>query len=287
MKLLSTKACEPQKACKAKVSYTLIAALLGLIVLLMSGCSSAVNETPKTEGSQTEQVKPIELLVSTAPSLKGSLEEIKGLYTAKNAQVKLVYNYGPSGSLQNQIEQGAAADIFISQGKPQMDALEQKGLIKQGTRINLLGDELVLVVNKNNTRIKSFEDLTNEEVKKIGIGEAESVPAAKTTKETLETLKLWDKLQPKFVIGKDLMQIMTYVETENAEAGFVWDTIAITSDKVRIVAPAPANSHKPVTLPAAVVASSKNGDEASKFLEYLQSDEAMKIFEKNGFIRGE
>lgn len=274
------------KTYKTKVASILVAFSIVLLVLFISGCSSSVNEPPKTEGSQVDQAKPTELLISTAPSLKGSLEEIKGLYSEKNAQVKLVYNYGPSGSLQNQIEQGAAADIFISQGVAQMDALEQKGLIKQDSRVNLLGDELVLIVNKSNTSINSFEDLTKSEVKKIGIGEAGSVPAAKTTKETLETLNLWDALQPKFVIGKDLMQIMTYVETDNTEAGFVWDTIAIISDKVKIVAVAPANSHKPVVLPAAVVATSKNSDQASKFMEYLQSDEAMKIFEKNGFIRG-
>lgn len=271
---------------KRKVFAQLTAIIMGLMVLFLSGCSSKADETPTNEGSQAKQAEPIELLISTAPSLKGSLEEIKGLYEGKNNQVKLVYNYGPSGSLQNQIEQGAAADIFISQGKPQMDALEAKGLIKQGSRVNLLGDELVLVVNKNNTSINSFEDLAKDEVKKIGIGEAQSVPAAKTAKETLDYLKLWDKLEPKFVVGKDLMQIMTYVETDNAEAGLVWDTIAITSDKVRIAAVAPAGSHNPVFLPAAIVNSSKNSAQAAAFLEYLQSDEAMKIFTKNGFIKG-
>lgn len=269
-----------------QVALRLVACCIFIFVLFISGCSSAVNETPKTVGSNVEQNKPVELLISTAPSLKGSFEEIKGLYAAKNAQVKLVFNYGSSGELQNQIEQGAAADIFISQGKSQMDALEQEGLIKKDSRVSLLGDELVLIVAKNNTSINSFMDLTKPEVKKIGIGEAETVPAAETTKETLETLKLWDILQPKLVMGKDLTQVMAYVETGNAEAGFVWDTIAITSNKVKIVATAPANSHKPVVLLAAVVATSKNSDAASKFLEYLQSDEAMKIFEKNGFIKG-
>ncbi|SPF31921.1 putative ABC transporter substrate-binding lipoprotein YvgL [Candidatus Desulfosporosinus infrequens] len=271
---------------KAQVALGLIACSILFLVLFVSGCSSAAKETSATVGSNVDQTKPVELLIATAPSLKGSLEEIKGLYAVKNPQVKLVYNYGPSGTLQTQIEQGAPTDIFISQGKPQMDALEQKGLIKKESRVNLLGDELVLIVDKNNTSINSFEDLTKPEVKKIGIGEAESVPAAKTTKETLDTLKLWDALQPKLVMGKDLMQVMTYVETGNAEAGFVWDTVAITSDKVKIVAKAPVNSHKPVVLPAAVVTASKNSDAAAKFLEYLQSDEAMNIFAKNGFVKG-
>ena len=271
------------KTNKIKVAVRLITCSIFLLILFISGCSNAVNE--KTEDSKIEQNKPVELLIATAPSLKGSLEEIKKLYSTKNPQVTLAYSYGPSGTLQNQIEQGAAMDIFISQGKPQMDALEQKGLIKKDTRVNLLGDELVLITAKSNTSINGFEDLPKPEVKKIGIGEAESVPSAKTTKETLVTLKLWDSLQPKLVMGKDLMQVMAYVETGNAEAGFVWDTIAITSPKVKIVAMAPVNSHQPVILPAAVVTASKNIEAASKFLEYLQSDEAMQIFEKNGFIK--
>lgn len=271
---------------KTKVTLRLVVCSILLLAQFISGCSSAAKDTPKPEASSVGQSKPVELMISTAPSLKGSFEEITGLYAAKNAQVKLVFNYGPSGSLQNQIEQGAATDIFISQGKPQMDALEQKGLIKKDSRVNLLGDELVLIVNKSNTTINSFGDLTKPEVKKIGTGEAASVPAAKTAKEILETLKLWDTLQPKLVMGKDLMQVMAYVETGNAEAGFVWDTIAMTSNKVKIVATAPANSHQPVFLPAAIVTASKNSAEATKFMEYLKGAEAMKIFEKNGFIKG-
>lgn len=271
---------------RRNVTISLLTCLLLSLVLLVSGCSSS-KEASSTPAGNADQNKSVELMISTAPSLKGSFDEIKGLYAAKNPQVKLSFNYGPSGSLQNQIEQGAATDIFISQGAPQMDALEKKGLIKKDTRVNLLGDELVLIVDKNNTSINSFEDLTKPEVKKIGIGEAKSVPAAKTTQETLTTLKLWDTLQPKFVVGKDLMQVMSYVETGNAEAGFVWDTIAVTSNKVRIAAKAAADSHQPVVLPAAVVASSKNSDAAAKFLQYLQSDEAMKVFEKNGFKKGQ
>lgn len=264
------------KTKKTKVSIGLIGCSLLLLTLLVSGCSNS---------SATTADQPAELLVGAAPSLKGSLEELKKMYSAKHPQVAITYTYGSSGSLQTQIEQGAAMDIFISQGASQMDALEKKALLKKDSRVNLLSDELVLIVNKSNTTINNFEDLTKPDVKKIGIGEATSVPAAKTTQETLVTLNLWDTLQSKLVIGKDLTQVMTYVETGDAEAGFVWDTIAITSDKVKVVATASAESHKPIFLPVAVVAASKNIDAASKFMEYLKSDEATKIFQKNGFIK--
>ncbi|AFM42886.1 molybdenum ABC transporter, periplasmic molybdate-binding protein [Desulfosporosinus acidiphilus SJ4] len=269
---------------RSRVIWGLMSCLF-IFVLFISGCSGSAKEASTSTSGSANQSKQVKLMISTAPSLKGSFEIIKGLYEAKNPGVTLTFNYGPSGSLQNQIEQGAATDIYISQGKPQMDALEQKGLIKKDSRVNLLGDELVLIVKKDNTSIKSFEDLARPDVKKIGIGEAKSVPAAKTTQETLQTLRLWDALQSKMVVGKDLMQVMAYVETGNADAGFVWDTIAITSDKVKVAATAPADSHSPVVLPAAIIASSKNSDDAAKFLAYLQSDEAMKIFNSNGFAK--
>lgn len=269
---------------RTKAALSLIIFMLLLLVLFASGCSKTVS-TSTAEPSVAKQNKPIELRISTAPSLKGSFDEITKLYETKNPQVSLLFNYGPSGALQTQIEQGSPTDIFISQGKPQMDTLEQKGLIKKDSRVNLLGDELVLIVNSNNTSIKDFTDLTKPEVKSIGIGESQTVPAAKTTKETLQALKLWDTLQPKLVNGKDLNQVMAYVETGNAEAGFVWDTIAKTSSKVKIAAIAPASSHQPVVLPAAIIAASKNSAAASDFLAYLQSDEAMKIFERFGFVK--
>lgn len=256
--------------------------ILILSLLTLVGCGSTTSQATKSqENSQSD--KPIELTISTAPSLKSAFSEIQKNYQAKNPNIKLTFNYGPSGSLQNQIEQGAAIDIFVSQGKDQMDALEQKGLLKKDSRINLLTDELVLIVPKSNTSINHFSDLANPKIEKIGIGEAQSVPAAKTAQETLQTLKLWDPLQSKFVRGKDLNQILVWVESGNVNAGFVWDTIAKTSEKVRVAERAPANSHQPVSIPAAIVGSTKNGDAANQFLQYLKSDEAMRVFEKYGF----
>lgn len=263
-----------------KYSLCVVTALILMIALV--GCGKTANAP---SGNQAVSNVESELLVSSAPSLKASLTEIVALYAKQEPGVKLTFNYGPSGSLKSQIEQGAATDVFLAQSSLDMNELEEKGLLKSGTRINLLSDELVLIVGKANTSINSFEDLTKPEVKKIGIGETQTVPAARTAQETLTTLTLWDSLQSKLVVGKDLMQITSWVESGDADAGLVWDTIARTSDKVRVAAQASADSHKPVVLPGAVINSSKNIDKASSFLKFLQSDEAMKIFEKNGFRR--
>lgn len=258
-----------------KRGLVLVMALM-MLVSTLAACSNK-------EKAATGSAQPTNLLVSLAPSLKAPMEELKGIYASSKPDVQITFNYGPSGSLKAQIEQGAAADIFISQGKKEMDDLENKNLLKTGTRINLLSDELVLIVNKNNTRINSFEDLTKPEVKKIGIGEAQTVPAARTAQQTLQTLKVWDQLQSKLVVGKDLMQITSWVEAGDADAGLVWNTIAITSNKVRVAATALPSNHEPVVLPAAVIGASKNSGAAEDFIRFLQSDQAMQVFAKYGF----
>ncbi len=253
----------------------LVLALL-MVVSTLGACSNK-------EKANTTSAPPTNLLVSVAPSLKASVEEIKDMYASSKPDIQITFNYGPSGSLKTQIEQGAAADIFISQGKKEMDDLEQKNLLKAGTRVNLLSDELVLIVGKNNTSINSFEELTKPEIKRIGIGEAQTVPAARTAQQTLQALKVWDQVQSKLVVGKDLMQITSWVESGDADAGLVWNTIAMTSDKVRVAATALPSTHEPVVLPAAVIASSKNSPAAEDFLKFLQSDQAMQVFAKYGF----
>lgn len=118
-----------------------------------------------------------QLLVSAAASLKDVMGEINTLYQKGNPNTKISYNFGASGALQQQIEQGAPADIFISAAQKQMDALEQKGLLLGGTRTNLANNSLVLVVPTKSTGVTNFNALTDAKVKKIAIGEPRSVPA--------------------------------------------------------------------------------------------------------------
>lgn len=255
-----------------------------LISGLLAGCSSPATEAPSKDVVKAQApVEPTEITISAAASLKDAIEAIKPLYESKNNQVKLVMNYGSSGTLQQQIEQGSPVDVFISAGKKQMDALEEKNLISKDSRKDLLGNELVLIVGKDNTTISGFPDLTQAQVKHIGIGNAESVPAGKYATETLTSMKLYDVLKPKFVEAKDVRQVLSFVETGNAEAGFVYESDTKVSDKIRIAAIAPADTHKPIVYPAAIIADSKNSALAKDFLDYLGSDEAMQLFIQYGF----
>ena len=127
--------------------------------------------------------------------------------------------------------------MFMSAGKSQMDALAEKGLIIDVSRKDLLGNELVLITGKDGS-LSSFEELTGASVVKVGVGTPETVPAGKYAKEALTHLDLWDKIEAKLVLAKDVRQVLTYVETGNADAGLVYRSDTVGSDKIRIVAAA-------------------------------------------------
>ena len=158
----------------------LIAALIGMLICT-GGCGAQNGETPSDKN--TEQ-PVIELNVSAAASLTDAAKELSQLYNQEHPEVKIVYNFASSGTLQKQIEEGAPADIFISAGKKQMDVLQEAGLIVDNTRFNLLGNELVLIVNKEN-EINGFEELKTDTIEKISIGTPETVPAGKYAQEEI------------------------------------------------------------------------------------------------------
>lgn len=226
----------------------------------------------------------VELTVSAAASLTESLTDIKKRYEAQYPNVKLTFNFGASGTLQQQIEQGAPADLFLSAGKKQMDTLVEKQLIEAGTNKNLLGNELVVVTNADSSlTIAAVDDLLKPEFKQLGVGTPESVPAGNYTKEALTASKLWDSLQSKIVLTKDVKQVLTYVETGNTEAGFVYKTDALASSKVKIAFTVDPKTYKPIEYPIGIVKATKNKAEAEKLYQYLQSQAAKDVFLKYGF----
>ncbi len=223
------------------------------------------------------------LTVSAAASLRNVLEEVKQEYAKSQPKVKIIYNFGASGALQQQIEQGADVDIFISAATKQMDALESKNLLLANTQKNLIGNQVVLIVPNNANNISSFTDLTRDRITKIALGEPNSVPAGKYAQEVLNYFQLIEPTKKKFVFAKDVRQVLSYVETKNVEAGIVYITDAKLSKLVKIVATAPAKSHSPVIYPVAVIQSSKNVAQAKSFTEFLLSKEASNIYQNYGF----
>ncbi|MGB9068668.1 MAG: molybdate ABC transporter substrate-binding protein [Candidatus Acidiferrales bacterium] len=224
------------------------------------------------------------LTVSAAISLKGALDEAKLIYTMDHPNVTVRVSYGASGTLQLQIEQGAPVDIFLSAAPKQMDALEMKGLLLAGTRKDLLLNEVVLIVPKDSKLgLTSFTDLTRADVKRVALGEPASVPAGQYAKETLTSLGIYEAVNPKAVLAKDVRQVLTYVETGNVDAGIVYATDAISSEKVAVVAVAPPKSHTLVIYPVAVIKDTRNPAAAKAFLDFLVGPRGTAVFEKYGF----
>lgn len=260
----------------------LLAVLMVMLVaaLVFTGCGGKKEAPPAAQ-----QAAPVELNVSAAVSMKDALAEIQKNYQAKNPNVKILFNLGASGSLQKQIEQGAPADIFISAAPKQMNELQEKNLVKKETRKNFVDNKLVVVVPKDSKlTIAKYEDLTQDAVQKIALGETAVVPAGQYAKEVLQKLGIWDKVEGKVVFAKDVRTVLAYTETGNVEAGIVYKTDAVSSDKIKVVATAPEGSHQPIVYPIAMVSSTKQAKAAEDFMNYLFSSESKTVLEKYGFV---
>ena len=222
------------------------------------------------------------LTVSAAASLKDALAEVETSYKQSHANIDISNNFGPSGTLSAQIDQGAPVDVFLSAAAKPMDDLEAKGLLVAGTRRNLLRNSLVLIAPLNST-LHDFPGLTDNSVRMIALGDPASVPAGQYGRQTLLSLHLLDPIKNKFVFAKDVRQVLAYVETGNADAGLVYATDAKSSSKVRVVATAPDGSHDPIVYPVAVIKGSRYDEAAREFVIYLGTSGTRTIFAKYGF----
>lgn len=228
-----------------------------------------------------------EVIVSAAMSLKSAFEEIGKVFEKKQKGVKIVFNFGPSGGLQRQIEAGAPVDVFASASINEMDELYRKGLIMKNTMFNFTGNTIVLISPSNSgIQFKSFNDLQKGEVKRIAIGNPLTVPAGRYSEEVLRNIKLWDVLKDKFVFTENVRQVLDYVARGEVDAGMVYATdVMLRSKEVKIVTQAPDGSHKPVVYPIAVVKGTKNEVLAREFIVLVTSDYGKEILKKHGFER--
>jgi molybdate transport system substrate-binding protein len=228
--------------------------------------------------------KRVEITISAAASLSDSMQEVKTLFERSHKDVKLSFNFAASGTLQRQIEQGAPADLFFSAGNNQMEALIKQQLIEPKYHTTALTNRLVLIVpSAAHLNIQALSDLLHADISKIAVGQPESVPAGKYTQEALTSSGLWDKLNPKLVFRKDVRQVLSYVETGNVDAGFVYESDAKSSNKVKIALSVDPSSHSRIEYPVGVLKSAKHKQEAESVYSFLLSGEAKDIFVKYGF----
>ena len=223
-----------------------------------------------------------ELLVFAATSLRDPLTEVSERYESESG-VKVNLSFGGSQSLAQQVASGAPADAFISAGMGPVEFLEEGGMVSDADSLRLLGNELVVVARAGTDGIDSLESLASEAIGRLALANPDLAPAGAYAEEALRSAGVWDGLQGKLLLGKDVRAAMTYVEVGNADAGIVYRTDALSSDTLRVAHPVDPALHSTVVYPAVAVKGSSSPGETSEYLEFLSSEEAMAVFRRFGF----
>jgi molybdate transport system substrate-binding protein len=224
--------------------------------------------------------------VFAAASLKNALDDINAAFT-KSTGIKVVASYAASSALMKQIEEGAPADVFASADLDWMDYGSQKKVIKDDTRINLLGNRLVLIAPKdskldNVTIGPGFNLAQLAGDGRIVTADVRAVPVGKYAKAALEKLGSWDAASSKFAMTENVRAALTLVARGEAPLGIVYATDAKVEPKVKIIGVFPADSHPPIVYPVAATVTAK--PEAIAYLSYLRSAAAKAVFEQFGFV---
>lgn len=275
---------------------------------MLAGCSGSAKETTaaateaattaeetKAEETTAEETtaaasgEETEILVAAAASLKNAYEDkLIPMFEEANPGVTVKGTYDSSGKLQTQIEEGLEADVFMSAAKKQMTALDEEGMIASDTITDLLENKIVLIVpTGSDSKIDSFEKIGD--AASIALGDPESVPAGQYAKEALTNLNVWDSIQDKVSFGTNVTEVLNQVAAASADAGIVYATDAASkADQVTVVAEAPEGSlEKKVIYPVAVVKATAHEDAAKAFVDFLQTPEAIAVFESYGFVAAE
>lgn len=276
---------------------------------MMTGCSSKPQETTaaateaettveetiaaETAAESKEEAKADlgeqSILVAAAASLKNAYEDkLIPMFEEQYPGVTVEGTYDSSGKLQTQIEEGLEADVFMSAATKQMKALDEEGMIASDTIVNLLENKIVLIVPAgSDSKIDSFEKIGD--AASIALGDPESVPAGQYAKEAMTNLNVWDSIQDKVSFGTNVTEVLNQVAAASADAGIVYATDAASkADQVTVVAEAPEGSlEKKVIYPVAVVKATAHEDAAKAFVDFLQTPEAIQVFESYGFVAAE
>jgi len=226
------------------------------------------------------------ITVFAAASMKNALDDINAAFTMRTG-IKVVASYAASSALMKQIEEGAPADVFASADLEWMDYGSQKKVIKDDTRVNLLGNRLVLIAPKDSKLNEitigpgfSLAQLAGDD--RIATGDVRAVPVGKYAKAALEKLGLWDAAVSKFAMTENVRAALTLVARGEAPFGIVYATDAKVEPRVKVIGTFPADSHPEIVYPVAATVTAK--PEADTYLRYLHSAAAKTVFEQYGFV---
>ena len=228
-----------------------------------------------------------EIKVYATVSLADALRAIQTKFEAITTD-KLVFNFNGSNVLARQISKGAPADVFFSADQAQMDKLQKDGLVDPATRHDILFNRLVVVVGaRSPLQLMSLADLAKPEVKHLSLADPRSVPAGGYAQDYLQDASVWDKVESRVVPAQNVRAALTGVENGAADAGIVYLTDALLSQKVKVAFTLPDSPKVKIAYPAAALVHAPNPDGARKFVLDLQNNaDARAVFAKYGFIIG-
>jgi molybdate transport system substrate-binding protein len=252
-----------------------IAALAALLVICVTPLAA--------QAQQKAQQGP--LLVFAAASMKNALDDVDAAF-AKQTGIAVVVSYDASSALMKQIEQGAPADVFISADLKWMDYGSERKLIDDKTRMNLLGNKLVLIAGKesklaNVTISPGFDLVALAGEGRIATGDVRAVPVGIYAKAALEKLGLWNAVEPKLAMVGNVRAALVLVARGEAPLGIVYATDAKVEPAVKVIGAFPDDSHEPIVYPVAATPTTK--PEATLYLSFLRTAAARTIFEHYGF----
>jgi len=227
------------------------------------------------------QGAPAPITVSAAVSLTDALQEVAAAYRAAGGG-PVVFNFAGSNVLARQIVNGAPVDVFISADAEQMDVVERAGLVAAGSRVPLLSNRLVLIVDARST-VKSLADLGAANVRRVAIGDPAAVPAGVYARRYLESVGAWSRLEQKIVPSANVRAALTAVQNGSVDAAFVYATDARLAPQLRIAATIAGAQAPRIVYPGCVVKSARQAAAAAHFLQFLQSPAGRAIFVRHGF----
>jgi molybdate transport system substrate-binding protein len=222
-----------------------------------------------------------DLSLSVAASLKEPMNELADAFARKHPDVKILKNYGASGTLAKQIESGAPADLFISANVEWMDYLKERRLVEPST-VGTFAFNTLVFAGTTNRKIAGIRDLT--QLQRIAIGSPRSVPAGDYAMEAFKKSGVEKELSGKLVMAKDAREAMKYAELGEVDGAFVYRTDALLLGKqAKILFTVPGVLHERVTYPMALTVAGAKKAEAQEFLRFLHSAEAKVVLARYGF----
>jgi len=223
------------------------------------------------------------LIVLAAASLEEPLMEMKAAFE-QAYDIHVQFQFGGSGTLTQQIIQGAPADIYIAADERWLTELTDKNLIQTASTQTVAENKLVLIGKQEvSSAIEDLTDLAGEKHGEIANGHRDTVPAGSYAKQTLQALGKWQALEQHLIYTSDVRQALTYVETGNVTYGFVYETDARLSEEVVIILDVPDQLHDPIRYLAAIVADTSQEEVATAWLKFLTSEKAKTIMESYHF----